>query len=92
VLITSYNGTAAQNVSAGLVNSQSICNKSDEISDVVKDMNLGAFVITQTWVKIVGEVTPAGYSLIVQPEFTRKVGGVAIFLCDSFEVQNPFAL
>ena len=67
--ITPYNGTAVQNVSIGLINCQSIFNKSDEISDVVKDMDLDALVITETWLtdnvsnqKIVGDVTPAGYS------------------------------
>jgi len=45
-----------------------ICNKSDEISDVVKDMDLDVLVITGTWLtgnvsdqKTVGDVTPAGY-------------------------------
>ena len=40
VPITPYNGTAVENVSISLINCQSICNKSDEISDVVKDMIL----------------------------------------------------
>ena len=43
--ISPYNGTAVQNISIG----QSIWNKSDEISDIVKDMNLDALVITETW-------------------------------------------
>ena len=46
VPITPDNGTAVQNVSISLINCQSICNKSDEISDVVKDMDLDALVIT----------------------------------------------
>ena len=65
--ITPYNGTSVQNVSIGLINCQVICNKSDEIYDVVKDMNLDALVITETWMtgnvsdqKIVGDVTPVG--------------------------------
>ena len=44
VPITTYNGTAVQNVSIGLTNCQSICNK----SDVVKDMDLNVLVITET--------------------------------------------
>jgi len=48
VPITPNNGTAVQNVSIGLINCQSICNKSDEISDDVKDMDLDALVITET--------------------------------------------
>ena len=39
-----YNGTAVQNVSIGLINCQSICNKSDEISDDVKDVDLHSIV------------------------------------------------
>ena len=35
VPITPYNGRAIQNESIGLINCQVICNKSDEISDVV---------------------------------------------------------
>jgi len=38
-----------QNVSIGLINYQSICNKFDEIADVVKDMDVDALVITETW-------------------------------------------
>ncbi|KAK2149713.1 hypothetical protein LSH36_440g01061 [Paralvinella palmiformis] len=48
---------------------KSICNKSDERFDVVKDRVLDALVITETWLtsnvseqKIVGDVTPAGHS------------------------------
>ena len=39
VPITPNNGTAGQNVSIGLINCQSICNKSDQIADIVKDMD-----------------------------------------------------
>ena len=69
VPVTTYNATAVRNVSIGLNNYQSICNKSDEISDVIKDMDFDVFFITYTWLtgnasdqKIVGDVTPAGYS------------------------------
>ena len=41
-----FNGTALQNVNIGLINCQSTCNKSDEISDVVKDMDLDSFMFT----------------------------------------------
>ena len=45
VPITQSNGAAMQNVSVGLINCQSICNKIDVISDIVRDMNLDALVI-----------------------------------------------
>ena len=38
--ITPYNGTDVQNFNIGPLNCQPICNKSDEISDVIKDMDL----------------------------------------------------
>ena len=66
---------------------QSICNKSDEISDVVKDKDLDALVITETWLtgnvsdqKIVGDVTPAGYSFHHAARIhTKKVGESTFF-------------
>ena len=95
VPITPYNGTAVQNVSICLINCQSICNKSDEISDVVKDMDLDALVITETWLtgnvsdqKIVGDVTPAGYSFHHAARIHKKGGGVGILLRDSLKCET----
>jgi len=95
VPITPYNGTAAQNVSIGLINFQSICIKSDEISDVVKDMDLDALVITATWLtcnvsdqKIVGDATPAGYSFHHAARIYRKGGGVGILLRHSLKYES----
>ena len=69
VPITPYSGTAVQNVSICLINCQSICTKSDEISYDVKDIDLNTLVITETWLtgnisdqKSVGGLTPSGYS------------------------------
>ena len=95
VPITPY-GTAVQNVSIGLINCQSICNKFDEISDVVKDMDLVAFVITGTWLtgnvshqKIVGDVIPDGYSFHHAARIHKK-GGVVddILLRDSLKCET----
>ena len=46
--ITPSNGTTIQNVNIGLINCPEICNKSDQISDVIKDMDFYAFIITKT--------------------------------------------
>ena len=66
VPITPFTGTAPQHVSISIINCQPICIKSDKISDDVKDSNLDALVITETWLTgnasdqtIVGDVTPA---------------------------------
>ena len=45
VPITTYNGTVVQNVSIGLINCQSICNKSDEISDEISDVTPAGYSI-----------------------------------------------
>ena len=97
VPITPYNSTAAQNISIGLNNYLSICNKSDEISDVVKDMDFDVFFITETWLtgnasnqKIVGDVTPAGYSFHHAAWIHKKGGGVGTLPCDSFKCENYY--
>jgi len=96
VPITSYNGTAVQNVSICLKNCQSIFNKPDEISYIVKDMDLDALVITETWLtgnvlgqKLVGDVTPAGYLFHHSAQIHKKGGDSSPWF---FEVWNLFAL
>ena len=87
VPITPYNGTAVQNASTALINCQSICNKFDEISDVIKDMDLDALVITETGLtgnvsdqKIVGDDRlQLDVHSIMQLGFTRKVEESAFF-------------
>ena len=83
VPLTPYYCTSVENVRIGLINCESMCNKSDEISDVVKDMDI---VITETWLtgnvsdqKIVGDVTPAGYSFHHAVRIHKKVGESAFF-------------
>jgi len=83
VPITPYNGTAVQNVSIGLINCQSICNKSDEISDVIKDMDLDGLVITDTW--------RCDSSWIFIPPCisdSQERWGVGIFLRDSLKCET----
>ena len=95
VTITPYNGTAVLNVSIGLINCQSIYNKSDEKSDLVQDMDLDALVITETLLtgnasghKIVGEVTSAGYSFHHAAQIHKKGGGVGIRRHDSLKCET----
>jgi len=94
VPITPYNATAVQNVSIGLINCQSICNKAYEISDVIKDVDLDALVITETWLtdnvldqNIVADGTPAGYSLYHAARIDMTDGGVGILLGDSLKCE-----
>ena len=61
-------GTTIPNVCIGLINRQSICNKSDEVYVVVEGIDPEVVVITDTGLTgnhsdqiIVGGATPAGY-------------------------------
>ena len=55
-----------QTLSIGLINCQSICNKCDDIADIVlRDTDVDALVITETWLsgtdsdqKVIGDITP----------------------------------
>ena len=65
---------------------------SDKIFYVVKDMDLDAIVITQTWLTgnvsdqtFVGDLTSAGYSVHPVARFHKKGRVVDILLRDSLE-------
>ena len=89
VPITPNNGTAVQNVSIGLINCQCISTKSDEISYVVKDMDIDALVITETWLTSnVSNQKIAGYSLHHAAQIHKKGGGVGILLRDSLKCET----
>ena len=71
----------------GLVNCQSLCNKCDEIVDVVREEAFDALVVTETWLtggisdqKITGDVTPVGYSFYHAARTHRKGGGVDVLI------------
>ena len=92
VLTAPYNGTAVQNVTIGLIKCQSICNKFDDISDVVKDMDLDALVITE--IQLTGNVSdqkivgPAGYSFDYAARIHKKGVRVGILLHDSLKCET----
>ena len=80
---------------SGLINCQSTCNKFDEISDVVKHMDLDVVFITDTWLtgnvsdqRIVGDVNPARYPFDHVARIHKKSGGVGILLRDSLKCET----
>ena len=98
--ITPSKGTALSNVNIGLIYCQSICNKSDEISDLVKDIcilmasswqRLGWLVMFQTRKLLVTWLQLDIHS-IRQPGFTRTVGGLSIPLRDSLKCETHLRL
>lgn len=82
-------------IKIGLVNCQSLCNKSDEIADCVRDMDFDALVVTETWLTgndsdqtIIGDITPEGYVFRHSARSNRKGGGVGIILRNSLKFQR----
>ena len=82
-------------MSIGLVNCQSVCNKCDDIADYVKDLDLDALVITETWLtgkdsdhRIIGDLTPDGYTFRHVPHTQRKGDGVGIVYRHSFKTRH----
>ena len=71
-----------------VLNTQSMCNKSDEFVDVVLQNNLDLVTISETWFKpddnlVPHECTPAGYSLHHIPRPKKTGGGVALLFRSS---------
>ena len=74
-----------------------LCSKYDNIADYDKDLDLDAHVITETWLtgedsdhRIIGDLTPDGYTFRHALCTHRKGGGVGILYRDSFKTQhNP---
>jgi len=84
-----------QNVSIGIINLT--FNKSDNISDLVKDMDLDVLVNTDTWQKrnfsdqkIVGDVTSVGYYFHLAAWIRKKSEGIGILLHDSLKCETHF--
>jgi len=97
--ITPYNGTAVQHVSIDPINYQSICNTSNEISSIVKNMDLHAPINTETCLtgnvsdqNIFDELTAAGYSFHHAARIHQKGGGVCILLRDFLKCETHLCL
>jgi len=82
-------------LSIGLINCQSICNKCDEVADVVRDTDLDALVITETWLtgtdsdqKVIGDLTVEGYSFCHSPRTHRRGGGIGFLYRDSLKIKR----
>jgi len=90
--ITPYNGTAVPNIIIRLINFQSICNKSNELADIVD-----APFITYTWLTgnvsdqtIVGDATPAGYLFHYAARIYKKGWRVGIFIRNVLKYETYF--
>ena len=73
-------------LNVSLMNCQSMCNKTMEIADYVKDHNVDIVALTETWLKdteqdntqAIGDITPDGYCFKHVTRSRKKGGGVGL--------------
>ena len=80
----------SSSVKCGLLNVQSVRNKTFDIYDTIKDENLDIFAITETWLTdydsaVIKEMTPVSHTFIHNARHNRRGGGVGLFLANSFK-------
>ena len=73
----------------GVLNIQSVRNKTFDVCDLIKEEGLDIFALTETWLNeyeyaVINEMTPVTHSFIHVPRSNRQGGGVGIFLSNSF--------
>ena len=83
-----------RSVAFSLLNARSVKTKRLLIKDWVVDNNIDILALTETWLqpdnkddRIIGELTPTGYSFYHSPRQTRG-GGVGIFIKDGFDISR----
>ena len=69
----------------GLLNCQSVCNKQDQLRNVIYEYDLDLASLTETWLKeegndsIIADLTPLNYSFNHKPRTSgSRGGGVAV--------------
>ena len=78
-------------VTAGVLNSRSICNKSSLLSDHVTENKLDLMIITETWLRendqvIINELTPDGYKFNHVARQGHRGGGIGVLYRKSFNL------
>lgn len=83
------------NIICGLLNVQSVSNKTFDIRNIIKEYNLDVFAITETWLSSydsakICEMTPTTHVFLHVPRpekegGVRRGGGVGIFLTNAFK-------
>lgn len=79
-----------QGYKCGVLNIQSVRNKTFDIRELIKDENLDIFALTETWLSeyeyaVINEMTPVTHSFLHVPRLNRQGGGVGIFVSNSFK-------
>ncbi len=76
-------------INGGLINSQSVGNKTLEIHDLITDENFDLLAVTETWLNEYEqakrkEMTPITHTILHTPRKDRRGGGVRIYLKKNF--------
>ena len=72
---------AATNITIGLLNARSVCNKALLIRDQIIDRSLDVLALTEIWNPsncTIAELLPPGYEIVHQPRQDKCGGGVAM--------------
>ena len=77
-------------IKGGLLNVQSVGNKTLEIRELINDESLDILMVTETWLNEydtakINEMTPLTHTFVHIPRKDKKGGGVGIFLRKSFK-------
>ena len=80
-------------VNVVVLHCRSLRNKTASIIDHIIDEDLQCLALTETWLRtsdidqrVIGEVTPEGYSLHHVPRLNKKGCGIGLLIRDSFKV------
>ena len=73
----------------GLINIQSVKNKTHEICELIVDESFDILCVTETWLNefdtaVIKEMTPSTHTFLHLPRIGRVGGGVGLFLQNSF--------
>ena len=78
-------------ISCGLINIQSVGNKTNAIESLINELNLDIFVLTETWLRNdisdsskIKEMTPKSHNFYHKPRENKSGGGVGIFISKTF--------
>ena len=77
-------------IKVGLVNIQSVGNKTLEIRDLINDEKFDILAVTETWLNeydtaMINEMTPSTHTFLHIPRNDKRGSGVGIFLRNSLE-------
>lgn len=80
--------TSVVGVNCGLLNVQSVRNKTLEIRDTINEKKLDLYAVTETWLSncdnaVIEEMTPVTHSFINNPRNEGRGGGVGLFITNS---------